>query len=143
LQAVQGRPEKSVAVQEYGRTNEELVNGLKSQGRTVTTVPVYQWKLPEDTAALAEAVRQLIGGNFAAAVFTTGVQIDHLLDFAGRNGQAEECIGALRKIFIASVGPDTSEALRSHGIEPTFVASHAKMGVLIQEAARAFAAQKA
>ena len=50
LEAVAARPEKSVAVQEYGRSNPELIGGLEAQGRRVSSVAVYQWALPEDTA---------------------------------------------------------------------------------------------
>jgi uroporphyrinogen-III synthase len=142
LAAIEDRPEREVAIQEYGRTNRELIAGLKAQGRNVTTVPVYQWQLPADTSPLTHALRDLTEGNFEAALFTTGVQIDHVVEFAARTGQAENVLAALRKIFVASVGPDTTEALRSHAIEPSFEPSHPKMGVLVQEAARAFAEKR-
>ena len=42
-----------VAVQEYGKSNPELIEGLESRaGPTVTRVPVYRWALPEDTTPL-------------------------------------------------------------------------------------------
>src|ERR1051326_4245400 len=40
--------EKTVAVQEYGVENPELVHELESRGATVLRVPVYRWALPED-----------------------------------------------------------------------------------------------
>lgn len=140
LGAVAHRKEHAVAIQEYGRSNPDLIKGLQEQGRTVTSVPVYQWQLPEDTAPLATALGMLLEGKFAVTVFTTGVQIDHLLQFAESRGLAEETKAALKKTFVASVGPDCTEALLSHGIKPDFEPSHPKMGILVREASRAFAA---
>jgi uroporphyrinogen-III synthase len=139
LQAVKGRPEKSVALQEYGRTNHELVAGLESQGRTVTAVPVYQWSLPDDTAPLREALSQLLAGKFDVALFTTGVQIEHFLQFAEEQGEKEAAVTALRKVLIASIGPTCTEALRESGLTPALEPSHPKMGILVREAALEYA----
>ncbi len=139
LHAVAGLPEKSVALQEWtGGPNLDLIAGLNAQGRQTTSVPVYQWALPEDTAPLEEAIRELLAGRFRAAIFTTGVQIDHLLEFADQQGKRADTISALSKIFIASIGPTCSEALRSHGLTPALEPSHPKMGILVREAALAF-----
>lgn len=135
LAAVESRPEKSVAIQEYGRSNPELLEGLKAQGRTVTSVPVYQWALPSDTEPLRQALSDLLASKFNAVLFTTGVQIDHFLEFASQNNQGEDALKALRGTFVASIGPDCTEALRSHGINPNFEPSHPKMGILVREAA--------
>jgi uroporphyrinogen-III synthase len=138
LQAVAGHSEKSVAVQEYGRPNPELLGGLAAQGRAVASVPVYQWALPEDTVPLGEALEQLLAGKFQAALFTTGVQIDHFLEFAERSGKRLEAVESLKKIFIASIGPTCSEAICTHGLKPSLEPSHPKMGVLVREAALAY-----
>ena len=139
LEAVKDRPEKSVALQEYGRTNHELLAGLEKQGRTVMNVPVYQWSLPEDTGPLREALRQLLAGKFDVALFTTGVQIEHFLQFAEQQGEEEAAIAALRKTFIASIGPTCSESLREAGLIPALEPSHPKMGLLVREAALRYA----
>jgi len=140
LQAVAASPEQLVAVQEYGRPNQELLTGLAAQGRKTTSVPVYQWALPENTEPLADALTQLIAGRFHSALFTTGVQIDHFLDFASRKGQRQEAIDALSRIFVASIGPTCSEALQAQGLRPRFEPSHPKMGLLVREAALQFQA---
>src|ERR1035441_9747962 len=54
LKAIEGRPEKRIAVQEYGRSNPELLAGLRQRGAEVTAVRVYQWDLPEDTGPKSE-----------------------------------------------------------------------------------------
>ncbi len=139
LAAVAGRPERSVAVQEYGKTNQELVAGLEAQGRTVLPVRVYQWELPEDTGPLANALNDLLAGKFDAALFTTGVQIEHFLNFADRTGTREAAQHALGRIFVGSIGPTCSESLRECGIKPAMEPSHPKMGILVREAAAQYA----
>jgi len=138
LAIVEPRPEKRVALQEYGRTNPELLDGLAAQGRAVFRVPVYQWKLPEDTGPLAHALDQLLAGNIQVSLITTGVQIEHFLNFAADQGHRERAADALGRTFIASIGPDCSETLRACGLEPALEPSHPKMGVLVREAAAAF-----
>jgi len=135
LTAIAGRPEKSVALQEYGRANPELVTGLGAQSREVTRVPVYQWSLPDDTRPLEEALAGLLKQRFQAAIFTTGVQIEHFLEFAARSGERDAAAKELKKLFLASIGPTCSESLRACGLEPVLEPSHPKMGILVREAA--------
>lgn len=139
LAAVAPRAERRVAVQEYGRPNPELLEGLAAQGREVLAVPVYQWKLPDDTRPLMEAMDSLLHGKFQVALFTTGVQIEHFLEVAVERGQRDEAIAALQRAFVASIGPDCSESLRACGIKPQMEPSHPKMGLLVREAAAEYA----
>ena len=48
-----------VAVQEYGVSNTELLDALRSAGARVTAVPTYQWAMPEDVEPLRNAARAL------------------------------------------------------------------------------------
>src|SRR5262249_51547123 len=88
LQALQGRPERRIAVQEYGRSNPDLIDTLRVRGADVTTVRVYQYSLPEDTGPLREAARRLAAGEFDVALFTTAIQISHLVQVAESLGPA-------------------------------------------------------
>ena len=136
LRALEGRPEKCIAVQEYGRSNPELLNGLRARGAEVTPVRVYQWDLPADTAPLYEAARRLAAGEFDVALFTTAIQVVHLARAAREQSIEEAAIEALRRCFVGSIGPTTTEALEEFGITPAFEPSHPKMGVLVLEAAQ-------
>jgi uroporphyrinogen-III synthase len=133
LELTKTRPEKRIAVQEYGRTSSELVEGLRGQGAEVTTVPVYQWDLPQDTGPLRAAARRLAGGEFDVVLFTTSVQVPHLLRIAAEEGVEEQVRLALRRVVLASIGPSTSETLREFGFAPDFEPSHPKMGFLMNE----------
>src|SRR5277367_1929055 len=79
LKATEHRPERRIAIQEYGRSSVDLLEGLQSRGAEVTSVPVYQWDLPLDLAPLREAVRGISAGEFDVLLLTTSVQLEHLL----------------------------------------------------------------
>ena len=124
-----------VAVQEYGVSNEELLEGLRGRGAVVTAVPVYQWALPEDLRPIENAVTALTQGDVDVALFLSGVQFTHLREVARRMGLEAETVAALGRIVVASIGPTTSEELARHGLVPDIEASHPKMGQLVRDAA--------
>jgi uroporphyrinogen-III synthase len=142
LSATLGRPERSIAVQEYGRSNPELLDGFRAGGAEVSTVRVYQWDLPEDTGPLREAVHRVAAGAFGAALFTTSIQVAHLFRIAAEEGIEEQVRGSLSRMMVAAIGPTTSEALEDDGVRVDFEPSHPKMGVFVQEAAAAFAKER-
>jgi uroporphyrinogen-III synthase len=126
---------RSVAVQEYGRSNPELLAGLAERGAVVTTVPVYQWALPEDLEPLRMAVRRIAAGEIDVALFTTSIQVAHLLQVAAEMKLEDEVRRAFARIVVASIGPMTSEELRAEGFAADIEATHPKMGFLVKEAA--------
>src|SRR6202007_2729304 len=126
---------KHGAGQEYGVSNRELLEGLRERGAHVTPVPVYQWDLPEDKAPLRAAVNLIIAGQVDVALFTTGVQLDHLFQIAEQVGKKDALKAGLENVVKASIGPTTSEALRSYGLSVDLEASHPKMGFLVREVA--------
>jgi uroporphyrinogen-III synthase len=136
LAVLDGRFERRIAVQEYGRPSTELIEGLRARAAEVTTVPVYQWDLPEDLGPLREAVRKLAAGEFEVVLFTTSIQVQHLLHIAVEQGVEDAVRRALGRTVVASVGPTTSETLRESGIRVDLEPSHPKMGFLVNETAR-------
>src|SRR5262249_54253997 len=76
-----------IAVQEYGKTNPELIDGLQERGAIVTRVPVYRWALPEDTGPLRSAIEEIAGGKVGAVLFTSAQQAVHLLEVAAAMGR--------------------------------------------------------
>jgi uroporphyrinogen-III synthase len=132
--------EKRVAIQEYGAPNTELLAGLAQRGAVVTQVPVYEWALPENVQPLRDAVTALVTAKVDVALFTTSIQIIHLLKIAAEMGKEKETVAAFQKILVGSIGPVTSEELRAHGIAVDMEPSHPKMGFLVNEAAQQSAA---
>jgi len=136
LQVTEGCPERRIAVQEYGRPATELIKGLQARGAVIAPFRLYQYALPEDLDPLREAARRLAHGDFDAALFTTAVQIEHLMRIASDLGFEEQALAGLRKAWVGSIGPSTTEALAEFGIAPQFEPSHPKMGLLVNEAAQ-------
>lgn len=132
--------EKRVAVQEYGVSNRELLDGLRQRGAQVTRVPVYQWELPEDTEPLSRAVDAIVRGEIAVVLFTTGVQVAHLFRIGEQLGKSEALKAAMGRVVKASIGPSTSETLAGFGLAADLDASRPKMGFLVKEAAEQCAA---
>jgi uroporphyrinogen-III synthase len=124
-----------VAVQEYGVSNPNLLEALRDRGAVVTTVPIYEWALPEDVGPLRLAVNAVLAGGVQVLVLTSGVQLAHLWQVAKEMGQEERLRDALARVVIASIGPTTTEEIRRRGLAPDLEASHPKMGVLITETA--------
>jgi uroporphyrinogen-III synthase len=128
---------RRVAVQEYGARNEELLAGLQQRGARVTTVPVYGWALPEDTAPLRTAIERVVAGEVAVALFTSATQVENVFRVAIEMGRADALRGAFRgRVVVASIGPITTAALLEHGVEPDLRPEHPKMGHLVAEVAR-------
>ncbi len=127
---------KHVAVQEYGKPNVELIAELEKRGAKVRSVPVYRWALPEDTAPLQAAVEAIARAEIDIALFTTSVQVLHLLEIARAMDLEQQMRLGFASIEVGSIGPVTSEALRENDIHVDFEPEHPKMGILVHEAAR-------
>ena len=124
-----------VAVRSTGVANLDLLEGLRTRGAVVTSVPVYRWALPDDLRPLEDAVAAIARGDVDVMLFTTGVQVVHLWQVVQRMGLEEDVRRGLARAVIASIGPTTSEELRHHGLSPDIEASHSKIGFLVREAA--------
>jgi uroporphyrinogen-III synthase len=128
-------PGRPVAVQEYGVLNHHLLEGLAERGAQVTSVPVYEWGLPEDVGPLRAAVAAIAREEIDVVLFTTAMQVNHLLQIAVEMKQEDAVRVALSRILIASVGPTTSERLREYGFAADIEPTHPKMGYLVSETA--------
>lgn len=125
-----------VAVQEYGSSNRELLEGLAERGARVTRVPVYQWALPEDLAPLRAAIQSIAANEVDVALFTTSHQIIHLMKVAAEMNLEKAVRDAFARILVGSIGPVTSEELSEQGLAADFEPSHSKIGILVSEAAQ-------
>jgi uroporphyrinogen-III synthase len=125
-----------IAVQEYGRENPELLAALAERGARVRRVPVYRWALPEDRGPLRAGIERLSEGLAEVAVFTTAVQIDHVMAVLDPDA-AHRLLRSLReRVVVASIGPTATEALRSRGLEVDVQPVQPKLGPLVAAIAR-------
>jgi len=125
-----------VAVQEYGVSNLDLLAGLAERGAQVASVPVYEWGLPQDLAPLRAAVEAIARREIDVVLFTTAMQVNHLLQIATDMNEIENVRLALPRMIVASVGPTTSGRLREYEISVDIEPSHPKMGYLVSETAQ-------
>ena len=127
-----------IAVQEYGASNDELLQALRTRGALVTAVPIYRWELPEDIEPLQDAVRALSSdAGVDVVLFTSGVQAAHLFRVAADMRMQDVMRDGLRRAVVGSIGPTTSEELRRHGVPPDLEASRPRSGMLVREVAGA------
>lgn len=120
-----------VAVQEYGRSNPELLDGLRARGAAVARVPIYRWDYPEDASQLRAGVARLAAGGVDVALFTSAKQIDHVVDTARGLGCLDALHAAGRHVVFASIGPVCSAALQAAGLPIDLEPDHPKMGHLV------------
>jgi uroporphyrinogen-III synthase len=133
--ALEGIPARRIAVQLYGKSNPEFIEALERRGAEVTPVHVYEWMMPEDLGPLRTVVGKLAEGAVDVTMFTTSMQLVHLLEVAREMQLHEQVAQAIRASVIASIGPTTSEALRENGFDPDLEPSHPKLGILVKETA--------
>ena len=136
LIALEGRKEKHIAVQEFGRQSAELLDALKARGAEVTSVPVYRWDLPADVGPLREAARRLAAGEVDVLLVTSSVQVEHLIGVAAEMHLEDAVRRAAGHTVIASIGPTTSETLAELGLRADYEPSHPRMGLLVNETAQ-------
>lgn len=132
--------DKGVAVLHYGERNQALVEALTARGARLAELCLYEWQLPENTAALRNLIGELPRGAFDAVIFTSQIQARHLFQIAQELNRAEELKEALnRQTVVASIGPTCSESLRALGVEPRVEPEHPKMAPLVAALAHYFA----
>jgi len=135
VEAVAQRPERRIAVQEYGKPGSELIASLEHLGARVTPVTLYRWELPEDLEPLRAAARMLAAREADVVLFTSSIQLDHLLEIARGLNLEDEVKRALREhVVVASVGPVMTATLEGYGISPQIAPKHPKMASLVKAA---------
>lgn len=137
------RNERRIAIQEYGKLNPEMTRALEALGAQVSSVSLYRWELPDDLEPLRRAAHRVARGEFEMVLFTSSIQLAHLLEIARRIGIEQEVRAALRKAAIGSIGPVMTETLIAHGFPPAIEPHHPKMPSLVKSAAEFWAERKA
>ena len=102
---------------------------------------IYRWELPEDVGPLEEAARRLAERPFDVVLFTSSIQLDHLMEIARGLGLQPQVFTALREFTaIASVGPVMTATLEAGGLPVDIVPVHPKMAALVKAASDTAAA---
>ena len=129
------REERRIAVQEYGRPNLEMNRALEQLGAVVSPVALYRWELPDDLEPLREAARLLAKRECDVVLFTSSIQLDHLMEIArglGVDSDVRESLSG--HAVLASIGPVMTSALVAQGYPPDIIPKHPKMWSLVKAA---------
>jgi uroporphyrinogen-III synthase len=136
LEIVRSRSERRLAILEYGRPNIQLLEALLKIGIHVGTFALYRWELPDDRGPLREAVRRLASREVDVVLFTSSIQVEHLLAVAAQEGVEQKVRQTLTEnVAIASIGPIMNASLEEQGIKADIVPSSPKVGLLVKAAA--------
>ncbi|WP_134672427.1 uroporphyrinogen-III synthase [Halorussus marinus] len=91
-----------------------LTEGLAEAGADVHETVLYRLVRPEgsgESAALAA------DGDLDAALFTSSLTVEHLLDAAAERGVREAAVAGLNDAVVGAIGPPTRETAEAAGIE--------------------------
>ncbi len=139
-QPLEGR---RVVVQEYGMPNPEPVSALREAGATVVEVPVYRWRLPDDTAPVLRLVEAACEGRLDAITFTSAPAVHNLFAIAGQHGMADRLRQACNDWVVAAcVGPVCAEGAVQEGIAAPLAPSVGRLGLLVRALSDRFEAER-
>jgi len=82
-------------------------------------------------APLHAAIERIAKGDAEVALFTSGIQLTHLLQIAEQQGMTASLRAGLARLVIASVGPLMTETLVAAGLPPDIEPEHPKLGHLM------------
>ena len=100
---------------------EALPDGLRELGADVTVLPVY--RSTTDGAGAGRLAKRVAAGAVDVVTFTSGSAVRAYVEAVG--------VELARKVAAASIGPQTSEALRAAGIEVSFEAKNSTIDGLL------------
>jgi uroporphyrinogen-III synthase len=108
-----------VALVHYGERSPAITDAIVKRGGLLDEVCLYEWALPEDLEPLRRIARAAVCGDLDALLFTSQVQLRHLLQAAGEIAIADQVVRALRdEVVVGAVGPVCAGALGEEGIVP-------------------------
>jgi len=96
---------KGIAVVHHGERNARLAQALQERDVRLEELCLYEWHLPEDITPLQTLVRAIIAQQVDAVVFTSQIQVRHLLVIARELKLAHELIRALNTRTVVAYRP--------------------------------------
>jgi uroporphyrinogen III methyltransferase/synthase len=104
---------KSVLLPRARKARTILPEELTRMGAQVDEVPVYETVLEQEAGP--ELNRLLDKGQIDAVTFTSSSTVSNFMSLL----PSDSAVRLLKNVTIASIGPITSDTIRSFGLEPT------------------------
>lgn len=134
---------RRVAVQEYGAPNPEPTAALRAAGAAVVEVPVYRWRLPDDTAPALRLVEGACDGRVDAITFTSAPAVHNLFAIAARHEVDEGLRRACNHgVVVACVGPVCAEGAVKEGIASPLAPPVGRLGLLVRALSDRFESER-
>jgi uroporphyrinogen III methyltransferase/synthase len=92
---------------------------LREHGAEPVVIPTIEIRPPSNREPLAAALRDLAGGAYRWAVFTSANGVEQVWASLEATGADARTFGAAK---LAAIGPATARALEGHGLRPDVVA---------------------
>ena len=124
---------RRVAVQEAGAEARDITDALEAAGADVVAVPVYRWRMPDDTGPALRLVEAACDGRVDAVTFTSAPAVQNMFTVAAEADR----VAALRRAFNTSVvatcvGGVCAGAARDEGIEDPVEPTVGRLGLMIR-----------
>ena len=117
LGAQTGIADASVVVQLFDPADHPSTVELRTIAGTVQEVPVYRWRLPDDTGPALDLARQIADRRLDAVTFTSQPAVRFLLELAAAEGIDDQVVDGLNGgVLPVCVGPVCAEAGEAAGI---------------------------
>lgn len=104
-----------------------LLDGLEAAGAYVHETILYRLTRPNGAGIAADRAAE---GTLDAALFTSSLTVEHLLDSAAEREILDQVVAGLDGAVVGCIGPPTAATARENGIEVDIVAETADFEVL-------------
>jgi uroporphyrinogen-III synthase len=133
---------KRVAFQRHGDDAPEAIAALRAAGAIVSSIPIYEWKLPDDTRPAQRLIEAVVAGKVHAVTFTAAPAVRNLAKIADEIGMRDVVFAALNgPVVTACVGPVCADEARRHGIADPLVPTKSRLGPMIRDLGDALGSQ--
>jgi len=108
-----------------------LLEGLDAAGAYVHETVLYRLVRPPGAGV---SVERAAAGTLDAALFTSSLTVEHLLDLAAERGTTDQVVAGLNDAVIGAIGRPTEQTAGEHGIEVDVVPDRAEFETLARDA---------
>ena len=124
---------KRVVVQEAGAEAADISLALRGDGADVVEVPVYRWRLPDNTGPALRLVDAACDGRMDAITFTSAPAVQNLFAVATRHHREKHLRRAFNSSVVAAcVGGVCAGAARDAGVDDPVEPPVGRLGLMIR-----------
>jgi uroporphyrinogen-III synthase len=109
---------KSIWIPRTSQASPALAEKLREMGNNVQEVYVYESRLPVDAALTAQFLRDLVGGQIHAIIFSSSLGVKNLFRMLEEQVSTEKLREIMHnRLTVVAIGPATAETLAEMGLK--------------------------